>query len=138
MKAKAKVEQEIKSSKKKVWNIVGPFEKIGSWFNGIEKTEMKTSSNGNSIRTLTLENGAVLSDELIGEEEFAYTYKIIEGELPFKDYIGTIGVKDSTNGVSLYYEASIDVSEKNKDDSISFLENLYARAFKKIQSLLEN
>jgi len=137
VKVEIKVNQEIKSSKKDVWDIVGPFEKISSWFDGIVKTEMKTSSYGNSIRTLTLENEAVLSDELVDEKDFSYTYKIIEGELPFENYVATIGVKDTKDGVSLYYKVSIDVSEKNKNDSIAFLEGLYVAAFKKVQSIVE-
>ena len=137
MKVEIKVNQEIQSSKKNVWDIVGPFDKISSWFDGIVKTEMKTSSNGNSIRTLTLENEAVLSDELVDEKDFSYTYKIIEGELPFENYVATVGVKDSENGVNLYYEASIDVSPENRDDSVAFLEGLYTGAFKKVQSMVE-
>ena len=137
MKVEIKVNQEIQSSKKNVWDIVGPFDKISSWFDGIVKTEMKTSSNGNSVRTLTLENEAVLSDELVDEKDFSYTYKIIEGELPFENYVATVGVKDSEDGVSLYYEASIDVSPENRDDSVTFLEGLYTGAFKKVQSMVE-
>jgi len=136
VKVEIKVNQEIKSSKKDVWDIVGPFDKISSWFDGIVKTEIKTSSSGNSIRTLTLENEAVLSDELVDEKDFSYTYKIIEGELPFENYVATVGVKDSENGVSLYYEASIDVSPENRDDSVAFLEGLYTGAFKKVQSMI--
>jgi len=137
MKVEVKTSQEIKSSKKDVWDIVGPFDKISSWFDGIVKTEMKTASNGNSTRTLTLANEVVLTDELVDEKDFSYTYKIIEGELPFENYVSTIGVKDTKDGVSLYYEVSIDVSEKNKDDSIAFLEGLYVNAFKKVQSIVE-
>jgi len=137
VKVEIKVNQEIQSSKKNVWDIVGPFDKISSWFDGIVKTEMKTASNANSVRTLTLENEAVLSDELVDEKDFSYTYKIIEGELPFENYVATVGVKDSENGVNLYYEASIDVSPENRDDSVTFLEGLYTGAFKKVQSMVE-
>jgi len=137
MKIEVKTSQEIKGSKEDVWDIVGPFDKISSWFDGIVKTEMKTASNGNSVRTLTLANGAVLSDELVDEKDFSYTYKIIEGELPFENYVATIGVKDTKDGVSLYYEVSIDVSEENRDDSVAFLEGLYVAAFKKVQAMVE-
>ena len=137
MRVEVETHQDIKSNKIDVWDIVGPFDKISSWFDGIEKTQMKTASNGNSIRTLTLANEAVLSDELVDEKDFSYTYKIIEGELPFDNYVATIGVKDSKDGVSLYYEVSIDVSEENKNDSVAFLEGLYTSAFKKVQSMVE-
>ncbi|KAB7889089.1 SRPBCC family protein [Poseidonibacter ostreae] len=138
MRIEIKINQDIKSMKKDVWDLVGPFEKIATWFEGIKKTEIEISDNGNTVRHLTFDNDAIISDELIKKDDFSYTYKIIKGDLPFENYIATIGIKSNDESVSLYCNISIDVSQDNKDESVKFLEDIYENAFKNVQLIFES
>ena len=135
MKENLSVERNIEASANDVWELVGPFETMQSWFPGIVDTKIEGSGIG-TIRHLTMPDGAVFSDQLTEQGDHQYSYAIIAGEVPFENYLATVSVVDNNGSSTLKYHASIDVSEENREASVAFLTELYSNAFENVETLL--
>ncbi|PHS72989.1 MAG: hypothetical protein COB22_03665 [Cycloclasticus sp.] len=135
MKATISVELSIPHTPDTVWELVGPFETMQTWFPGIVDTQIEGSGIG-TIRHLTMSDGAVFSDQLTQQSNHQYSYTIVGGDVPFENYLGTVSVVDDNGSSLLKYHASIDVSEENRESSVAFLSELYTNAFDNVKHML--
>lgn len=135
MKENIFVELNIPHPQHIVWELVGPFETMQTWFPGIVDTRIEGSGIG-TIRHLTMPDGAVISDQLTQQSDHQYSYAIVGGDVPFENYLGTVSVVDDNGSSLLKYHASIDVSEENREASTAFLSELYTNAFDNVKRML--
>jgi len=119
------------------WQLIGPFENIHLWVPGILDNKTKGQGIG-ATRQITMAEDAVFVDELTHLGEREYSYKIIAGELPFTDYLGTVSVSEENGNTQLNYRATINVSDENKASSVEFLTAIYDSAFENAKSQLES
>ena len=87
------VAEHIRVSAGKVWETAGKFEEIHKWVPAYTAMEV-IGSSADVERTLTLSDGSVVREKLVGstEEPPAYTYTYLDGPLPVEEFISTLMV----------------------------------------------
>lgn len=79
-----------------VWAKIGGFCAIKEWHPVVK--ECAESSEGETrFRTLTLADGGILKEKLTGTTETGYTYAIIDGPLPVKDYFASFSAREDAD-----------------------------------------
>ena len=91
-----------------VWALVGGFCDIQKWHPAVAKCE-ETTKDGKVFRTLTLKDGAKIEEEQTKKETTSYSYTIISGPLPVKDYHATltVGADDEPDRVEILLDGKI-------------------------------
>lgn len=83
-----------------LWAVVGDFCAIKDWHPAVVECE-ETKEGGDTYRTLTLGDGGKIKEKLIDKDATSYSYEIIEGPLPVKNYSATLKVDEADDGNSL-------------------------------------
>lgn len=77
----------------KVWAAVRAFDGVVDWNPGVTAARMETGAATavGSIRHLDIADGTIFRETLLAhsDQEYFYTYDIVEGPLPCTDYIST-------------------------------------------------
>ncbi|MGC6485967.1 MAG: SRPBCC family protein [Candidatus Puniceispirillales bacterium] len=77
----------------KVWAAVRAFDGVVHWNPGVTAARMETGAATavGSIRHLDIADGTIFRETLLAhsDQEYFYTYDIVEGPLPCTDYIST-------------------------------------------------
>lgn len=94
------VDAEFKTPAAKVWMAVGDFCGIGNWLPGIQRVEAQ--NDGKRRRVVLPDGQAVVEDEISRDESaMSLSYRVVEGPMPFTDYVSTISVRPARNGCSV-------------------------------------
>ncbi len=122
----AKVEKAVAADAAKVWAAVGDFCGIGSWHPAVAKC-VASEKDGKKFRELTLKDGARLIERLEASDTSAmsYTYSIVEGPLPVKNYTSTLSVKADGAGSKLSWVGNFDANGKPDADVIKLIAGIY-------------
>jgi hypothetical protein len=80
-----------------VWQLIGGFDSLPDWLPFIPQS---TLSEGGRVRTLKSVEGATIIERLLNfsEAERSYTYTILQGPAPVRDYEATLCVLPGSNG----------------------------------------
>ena len=92
-----------------VWAVVGDFCAIKDWHPAVEECE-QIEEGGDTYRILTLGDGGKIKEKLTDTDETRYSYEIVEGPLPVKNYTATleVGLDDEPDRVEIEWEAEFD------------------------------
>ena len=121
----------IQAPIEKVWAVVRAFDGVADWNPSVIASRMEsgTSTSVGAIRHLDIEDGSIFRETLLAhsDQDYAYTYDIIEGPLPCSDYISThrfVPITDGNKTLSIWTgefncaAADADGLEKNVGDQI--------------------
>ncbi len=75
-----------------VWAKIGAFCAIKDWHPALSGCE-ESKEGDTTFRTLTLKDGGQIKEKLTGTSETGYTYQIIDGPLPVKDYSASFSAR---------------------------------------------
>ncbi len=78
----------VEKAEKDVWAKIGAFCAIKDWHPALAGCEESKEGDA-TFRTLTLKDGGKIKEKLTGTSETGYTYQIVEGPLPVKDYFAS-------------------------------------------------
>lgn len=122
----AKVEKLIASDAKAVWATIGDFCGISGWHPAVAKCVL-SEKDGTTFRELTLKDGAKLKEALVSFDvsHMRYTYTIVEGPLPVKNYTSTLGVSAESSGSKLRWMGSFDASGAADAEAIKTITGIY-------------
>ncbi len=92
-----------------VWSIMRDFNGMTAYHPGIISSEMEAGAKGDTIggvRRLTFGPDAYVREQLLMLDDLAYafTYKIIEGTLPVRDYVAGVRLTRVTAGSRTFAE----------------------------------
>jgi hypothetical protein len=92
-----------------VWAVVGDFCAIKNWHPAVEECE-QIEEGGDTFRILTLGDGGKIKEKLTATDDTSYSYEIVEGPLPVKNYTATleVGEDDEPDRVEIEWEAEFD------------------------------
>ena len=93
------VEEMLAASADTLWDCIGGFNTLADWHPGIEKSIVAVD-RGQTVRTLTLANGATITERLeqASDIDRSYTYTLIESPLPIINHHSTLTVSDAGAG----------------------------------------
>ncbi len=107
----------VKGTDKEVWTKIGGFCSIKDWHPAIASCE-ESKDGGDAFRTLTLKDGGKIKEKLTGMSATGYTYAIVDGPLPVKDYFASFSAKpDADDPSSTIIAWSSNFMAKGKPDS---------------------
>jgi hypothetical protein len=109
-----------------VWALVGGFCDIQKWHPAVAKCE-ETTKDGKVFRTLTLKDGAKIEEEQTKKEATSYSYTIVSGPLPVKDYNATltVGADDEPDRVEILWTASFEANGASDEDAKKAIEGIF-------------
>ena len=103
-----------------VWAVVGDFCAIKDWHPAVAECEQITEG-GDTYRILTLGDGGKIKEKLTDTDDTSYSYEIVEGPLPVKNYEATlyVGEDDEPDRVEIEWEAEFDAADGTSDEEAS-------------------
>lgn len=116
----------------------GAFCAIGQWHPALAKCEESKEGN-DQFRTLHLKDGGAIKEKLskIGEE--GYSYKIVGGPLPVKDYMATFSIKKDDDGdddVKVSWVASFQAAQgKTEAEAKAVMEGIFDSGLKSLAEM---
>ncbi|MFM0721517.1 SRPBCC family protein [Paraburkholderia strydomiana] len=117
-----------------VWSIMRDFNGMPSYHPGIIRSEMEAGAQGDSIggvRRLTLGPDAYVREQLLMLDDLAYafSYKIIEGTLPVRDYVAGVRLSRVTAGSRTFAEWWADFEVTGGADRVQWIEQIGNNVF---------
>jgi uncharacterized protein YndB with AHSA1/START domain len=109
--ARAHASSVIDAPIEQVWSRIRDFDGLPNWHPGIAKSNVeggKPSDQVGCVRVLTLQNGAVIREQLLEMSDLGhhYSYSILESPLPVANYRGTLRLRRITDGNRTFAEWS--------------------------------
>lgn len=90
--AKTSASLEIPASAERVWQLVGGFGSLPDWLPLVSENSL---SEGGRVRTLKTARGETIVERLLSfdEAERRYSYAIVQGPFPVRDYRASLQVR---------------------------------------------
>jgi hypothetical protein len=125
---------ELKASPAAVWAKVGEWCAIKTWHPAIANCD--ASKKG--FRTLTLKDGGKIVEKLTKTGPNSYSYDIVEGPLPVKNYKATFAAKaDSLGSTDLTWTAKFDAKGKSEADASAVINGIFEAGLKNIKDTMK-
>jgi len=122
---------EIKAAPAAVWAKVGGWCAIKDWHPAVAKCE----EGRGGLRTLTLTDGAKIVEKLIKTGKNSYTYAIVSGPLPVKNYTATLAAKPDSNGeTDLTWTAKFDAKGKSDSEAAAAINGVFEAGLKNVKN----
>ncbi|GJL82857.1 MAG: MxaD family protein [marine bacterium B5-7] len=122
-------------SPEKVWELIGGFNALPQWHPAVEKSELE---EGGSIRRLKLAGGAEIVERLEKQDdnEYSYTYSIVDSPLPVANYSATIKLEDDgKGGCKATWSGHFEASGAPENDAMKIIEGIYQSGFANLGKL---
>ena len=143
---------EINAPVAKVWGIISDFCSIKSWNPAVTACESDKGNATESMRTITLENGQQMKEELVkyNAEQFMYQYMMLEPNVaafPINTHGATITVKAAEGGKTIvewkgaFYRSFSGPNpppELSDEAASKALSEFYSKGLEKIKKLAES
>lgn len=133
----------IDAAIERVWAIMRDFNDMPSYHPGIKKSIIEgegPSDRVGCVRRLTLGEGFVRERLLcLDDENYVFTYEIIEGTLPVRDYVAGVRLLRVTDGNRTFAEwwADFEVVGVDRDAMIAQIgNNVFAAGFRSVAAKL--
>ena len=121
---------EILSPPAKVWAKIGEWCAIKDWHPAIANC----TSEKKGFRTLTLKDGGRIVEKLTKTGKTSYSYDIIEGPLPVKNYSATLAAKADSNGnTDLVWTAKFEAKGKSDAEAQAVITGIFESGLKNIK-----
>jgi hypothetical protein len=101
--ARAHASSVIDAPIEQVWRRIRDFNALADWHPGIAKSAIeggKPSDQVGCVRVLTLQDGAIIREQLLEMSDLGhhYSYSILEGPLPVANYRATLRLRRISDG----------------------------------------
>ena len=107
-----------------VWSYAGDFCAISVWHPAVETCEI-TEEDGTTYRMLTLGDGAQIKERHDGETATGYSYTIIEGPLPVKDYSSTFEAEGDAESTTINWSSTFMAEGATDDEAVGVITGIY-------------
>lgn len=127
----------IPSSVDAVWLMIGPFDAIAKWHPAVERAELEERG---TRRRLHLVGGGSILEQLESHDDAArtYSYSILEGPLPVRDYVSTLRVTRGEGGQTLVEWSSRFEPTVEPEEAERVIRGIYDAGLTNLQKMLES
>jgi hypothetical protein len=115
----------IHSSRKpeEIWAQVSDFYALATWQPAI--VESHKSTNVENARVITLENGAVVTEQLLEEGDLSFRYSVIDGPVPIRNHEATFAVHAEGEGSLITWDVTFEPVDVPADEISATLAGIY-------------
>ncbi|MFO1435876.1 MAG: SRPBCC family protein [Gammaproteobacteria bacterium] len=126
----------INASPQKVWKMIGNFNHLDVWHPAVaNSTLVGDGATPGDIRTLTLGDGATITEKLVAIDSASYTYSIEASPLPVEHYVSTLSVKADDNGGSIVkWSSTFDAKGAPDDKAKDVIAGIYVAGLGRLSS----
>ena len=117
-----------------IWAKIGGFCAIKDWHPALAGCE-ESKEGDVTFRTLTLKDGGKIKEKLTGTTETGYTYQIVDGPLPVKDYSASFSAcadSDEPGKAIVVWSASFAAKDKPDSEARGVIEGIFKDGLKSI------
>ena len=107
-----------------VWSYAGDFCAISVWHPAVETCEI-SEEGGDTYRILTLGDGAQIKERHDGDTATGYSYTIIEGPLPVKDYSSTFMAEGDAMSTTINWSSTFMAEGASDEDAVGVITGVY-------------
>jgi polyketide cyclase/dehydrase/lipid transport protein len=117
-----------------IWEVVGDFCAIKDWHPAATDC-VETKEGDVTFRTITLKDGGKLKEKLTGTDATSYSYEIVEGPLPVKNYKSKlwIEVDDEPDRSVILWQSDFDANGASDDEAKKTITGILADGVKGIK-----
>ena len=114
----------------------GAFCAISTWHPALAKCEESKEGN-DQFRTLHLKDGGAIKEKLTKTGVDGYSYTIVDGPLPVKDYMATFTIKknDDNDDVKVTWVASFQAKGKTEPEAKAVIEGIFDGGLKSLADM---
>ena len=137
--SRAKIHEEIVIDEviDEVWRVMGDFGDMSPWFPSAQQCSVTGTGIG-AVRRLQMPDGGVLFEEQVERvEQEQYTYKIIDGEVPFSDYSSCFRVVAEGDATRVIWTADFIPTAGAEESAVDFVASVYRGGLQGGKALLE-
>jgi hypothetical protein len=133
--SKVSMSSRLPASAKEVWKMIGNFHSLPDWHPAVEKSE---EEDGGEVRRLHLVGGGEIVERLVRQDDGSktYTYRIVSGPLPVRNYTGTIEVHEDKDGEATIQWSSEFDAEGDENEAVKAIEGIYEAGFANLRKML--
>ena len=133
---KVHMQTEVDASADDVWRLIGGFNTLPEWHPLVQKSELE---RGGVMRRLSLFGGGSIIERLehFSNNERQYTYSIIDANLPVRNYIASIRVREAGAGkATIEWSSEFEVAQGATEvDAVKTVEGMYQSGFDNLRKL---
>ena len=107
-----------------VWGYAGDFCAIATWHPAVETCEI-AEEDAVTYRMLTLGDGAQLKERHDGDMANGYSYTIIEGPLPVKNYSSTFQAEGDAESTTINWSSTFLAEGATDDEAVEVINGVY-------------
>jgi len=124
----------VNASPATTWKMIGDFNHLDVWHPVVFASEL-TQGSSDTVRVLTLGNGAAITEKLLAHNDNSYSYAITESPLPVSGYVSEISVSATDDGKSVVrWTSSFDAKEGFADEeAVNTISGVYDAGLTSLQ-----
>ena len=133
--SKVEMSTRLPVSPAKLWEVVGGFNALADWHPAIETSEL---SNGGRTRTLSLMGGGKIVEDLehANDDEWTYSYSIVDSPLPVGNYKATIKLTEEPDGTcSVAWSSDFEAVGAPENQAIEAIQGVYQAGFDNLKKM---
>lgn len=122
----------------RVWETVGEFAGIDRWHPGVLTCE-EDSHGTQAVRKLDIGAGAPVVERLSehDDEAMRYTYVLVEGPLPVREYEATFQVhRDDATSSTIEWSATFEPAGVTPDEAVAAVRDIYRKGLEHLRFIL--
>ena len=122
----------------KLWEMIGGFNALPQWHPGVVKSELE---EGGSVRRLSLSGGGEIVERLtkMSDDQYGYSYSIVDSPLPVKDYSATLKLEDDgKGGCKVTWSGNFAAAGVPENDAMKAVEGMYRAGFDNLRKMFGN
>ena len=120
--AEVYMSKEVTTAPDVLWEKIGDFMGLDKWVSGIPPME---SDNDGKVRRIGQGDNAIV-EELVDTGERSYSYRIVQGPLPVKDYVSTLSVAPSGDGSLVEWKSTFEPDGVPEEQAVMIVQGIYS------------
>lgn len=139
--AKVFVSSVLNATVDEVWKIIGAFDAVPDWHPEIKDCAIDNFMSSDAVgcmRNLTMPDGAKIRERLVALSyaDYLYSYTIVEGPMPVKNYNGTLRLLPVTDGNRTYIEWSseFDVAPDKEAEIVGMISGVFLSGLENLKT----
>jgi len=114
--------KEVPTAPDVLWEKIGDFLGLDKWVKGIPPME---SDDDGKVRRIGSGDNAIV-EELVDRGERSYSYRIVQGPLPVKDYVSTLSVAPSGDGSLVEWKSTFEPAGVPEEQAVTIVQGIYS------------
>ena len=133
--------QKVPAETAALWQRFGGWCAIADWHPAIKSCE-ESKEGDDTYRVLTLQDGGIIKEKLVGKSDVSYRYAIVESPLPVKNYEAQFSIvpdDDDLDEVNVVWAATYDAADgKDDKEARSTIDGIFKDGIASIEKMIGN